>query len=87
MGVPDFRERDKLKNRAETGNAQFSKALRVNFPNLFLNGKNMFRITIPTQNTPIQFKNGARDLEKTMFLNKFVTIPSTLNISLPLFLS
>ena len=59
-------ERDKLKNRAETGKAQFSRALRVNVPNLPLNGKNMFCFIILTQNTPLQFKNGAKNLK-----NKF----------------
>ena len=57
-------KRDKLKNRTETGkNAQFSRALKLNFPNLSLNGKNIFRFTILTQNTPLQFKNGAKKLK------------------------
>ena len=54
---------DKLKNRAETGNAQFSRALRLNFPNLSLNAKNILCFTILTQNTPA---NGGRKLK-----NKF----------------
>ena len=59
-------ERDKLKNRAEIGKCQFSRALRLNFPSLSLNDKNIFRFIILTQNTPLQFKNGAKKL-KTHF--------------------
>ena len=45
----------------------FPVLLTVNFPILSLNGKNIFRITIPTQNTSIQFKNGARHLKNYVF--------------------
>ena len=71
MGVGGQDFRDKLKNRAKTGNALFSRVLRLNFPNLSLNGKNIFYFTILTQNTPLQFKDGAKQLKK--ILNKFST--------------
>ena len=59
-------ERDKLKIELKLESAQFSRSLKVKFPNLPLNGKNIFRFTILTENTPLQFKNGARNLKKKL---------------------
>ena len=64
MGVGGQDFRDKLKIGLKLENAQFSKILRLNFPNLSLNGKNIFHFTILTQNTPLQLKNGAKQLKK-----------------------
>ena len=72
---------DKLKNRAETGKCQFSRALRLNFPNLSLNGKNILRFTILTQTTPVRW----RQKVKEQMFNKFSTIPSNLNLYRSLF--
>ena len=84
MGVGGQDFRDKLKNRAETGKL-VTRVLRLNFPNLSLNGKNIFHFTILTQNTPLQFKNGAKQLKK--MLNKFSTGHSLKFEPLPSFIS
>ena len=55
-------ERDKLKNRDETGNAQFSRALGVNFPNLSLNGQKI-EIEIEIEINIYFSRNRARDLK------------------------
>ena len=72
---------DKLKIGLKLENVQFSRALRLNFPNLSLNGKNILRFTILTQNTPVQW----RQKVKEQILNKFSTIPSNLNLYRSLF--
>ena len=82
MGVGGQDFRDKLKNRAETGKCPISRVLRLNFPNLSLNGKNIFHFT---QNTPLQFKNGAKQLKK--ILNKFSAGHSLKFEPLPSFIS
>ena len=74
-------ERDKLKNRDETGKFPVFQGFEVKFANLSLNGKNTFRFTILTQNTPLQFKNGAKKLKthsEQIFNHslKFETLPS-----------
>ena len=63
MGVGGQDFRDKSKNRAETEKCPIFQGFEVKFPNLSLNGKNIFHFTILTQNTPLQFKNGAKQLK------------------------
>ena len=74
---------DKLKIGLKLENVQFSRALRLNFPSLSLNGKNILRFTIVTQNTPPPVQS--RQKVKEQILNKFSTIPSNLNLCRSIF--
>ena len=85
MGVGGRDFRDKLKIGVKLENAHFPRVLELNFPNLSLNGMNIFHFTILTQNTPLQFKNGAKHSKK--ILNKFSTGHSLTFESLPSFIS
>ena len=51
--------RDNWKNKAETGKCPIFQGFEVKFPNLSLN----CNFTILTQNTPLQFKNGAKKVK------------------------
>ena len=86
MGLLDFRE-GKVENWGQNWkNAQFPRSLKGNFYCLSLNGKNTpispFLPQIPSLTLELNQKTN----KKTLFLNKFLNIPSILNLSLPLFL-
>ena len=87
VGKPDFRE-GQVENKAKTRKVpELLKVLRDDFPILSLKHPGTLHFTFPTQNTPAESKNKAKNLKKLCFGTNFNLFPQLCTSTSPKFWS